>query len=540
MMFEQLEKYLIDNDAVSAEFKEKYNDEAYENISEIISWIFKAYNIKEGFKWYFAESLEIWLTDLTTKYGESMMKKVLEEESLLVDKKDGYNDVAIIRTLEDTVKEFIKDNELRLLLKKVLLSENENIQKIYIDTLSNIQIPDLRDKVYEVINPVTEQIKNNKLEAARHIMQEVTENIKEKIDDDSEIYDAIDKLFEEKLNEEIVSWILKIPEEFWTENIIRKLGCSYNNSSRFDESIEMLKKYKEEYKDKDGYLHYLYGYAWEGKKLYTEAAQNYEESIKRDPDYLPPKDALKRCNKILGKVNKPKEVKIKITYDHDNKRFKVEEGCINLRYMGIYEKENIEIDFDWDEYKEYYFEDVQDDDFKKLLKVDMDYDEAAKGLTKYYNKRFAGIKKNIKMINDNFLVNIFMELNDCEYNFWEEEDGIPNYIIKSRMPKTKDEKEIISLIYTKDESDAINDLYSQYDNPDNRDNPKGDVAEFIHKYFPMINLKKFISNIEGEYLNLNGEEISFQCDSDMCDNGIVCGAYAVIKPDCSLYGWDNC
>ena len=55
----------------------------------------------------------------------------------------------------------------------------------------------------------------------------------------------------------------------------------------------------------------------------------------------------------------------------------------------------------------------------------------------------------------------------------------------------------------------------------------------------MIDMKKFVSEIEAEYLNFDGVNISFQCNSRVCDNEIICSAYAEILPDNSFYDWHN-
>ncbi len=244
----------------------------------------------------------------------------------------------------------------------------------------------------------------------------------------------------------------------------------------------------------------------------------------------------KECNKI-------EEKRVKIIYSKENQEFKIVEGCVDLGYLGIYSTQQMSINFDWENYKNEFWNEENSWRYKKYepirnyLSQDMNNEQVAEGIEEYYNHRLQNIKENQIEINQNFLVEVFDDICGCGYPFWEDGDDLAPFIIKENMPTDKD---LFKSIYTHEAVNTVNRAHSVYEeSPNNGTKDKINIEELINKYFPMIDIEKLVSEIKAEYLNFNGVNISFQCDSSVCDNGIICSAYAEIHPDNSFHDWHN-
>lgn len=239
-------------------------------------------------------------------------------------------------------------------------------------------------------------------------------------------------------------------------------------------------------------------------------------------------------------VSKP----IKIVYSEKDESYQVVKGVVDLGYMGVYNTENISVEFDEDSL-ECILEADEEDDYdiekyiplKPYLSENMSNEEIAKGLTEFYNTRIADIKKHQTALNQTFLAYILDDLYKSGYPLWKE---CKDYIIKDKMPKC-DKKDLNNLFYNSESCNAIEQLYKELkDKANNGDINNSTSAEDVFKrYFPMFNLEKFLADISGEYLNLDMADISFQCSGKGQALQIACGAYAIITINNSFDDWHN-
>lgn len=235
---------------------------------------------------------------------------------------------------------------------------------------------------------------------------------------------------------------------------------------------------------------------------------------------------------------------IKIIYSEKDNQFKVASGIVNLGYMGTYNTKNIEVDFEKDT-MEYIFNSEDEDDYyletfaplKPYLRPDMTNDEIAKGLTDFYNARITDINKHQVELNQVFLINLLEDDCGSAFPFWEE---CSDYIIENKMPDC-DEDYIEDEIYNEDAVNIVDDLFDEIEEKccNGEVDNSTPVEDVYRKYFPMFDIDKFLSDIYGEYLNLNNANVIFQCSGKGQALEIACGAYAQITINNSFYDWHN-
>lgn len=235
---------------------------------------------------------------------------------------------------------------------------------------------------------------------------------------------------------------------------------------------------------------------------------------------------------------------IKIIYSEKDNQFKVTSGIVNLGYMGTYNTENIEVDFEKDT-MEYIFNPKEDDNYyletyaplKPYLRPDMTNDEIAKGLTDFYNARIENINKHQVELNQVFLINLLEDDCGSGFPFWEE---CSDYIIENNMPDC-DEDDIEDEIYNEDVVDIVDNLFNEIEEKccNGEIDSSTPVEDVYRKYFPMFDIDKFLSDIYGEYLNLDNANVIFQCSGKGQALEIACGAYAQITVNNSFYDWHN-
>lgn len=233
--------------------------------------------------------------------------------------------------------------------------------------------------------------------------------------------------------------------------------------------------------------------------------------------------------------------KIEIIYSKEDNAFKVVNGTVDLGYIGVYNTENITVEFDMDDlYSNHYSNNYYEENFKpleKYLHKDMNNDEIAKGLEDFYNDRINDICKHQIELNQLFLIHLLESDCGCAFPFWE---NCSDYIIKDQMPDC-DEDDLENVIYNNNAINEINNIFYEIDKKHNDGeicNLKP-VEDIYKKYFPMFDLNKFLSDIQGEYLYLNGANITFQCSGKGQALEIACGAYAEITIYNSFYDWHN-
>ena len=199
-------------------------------------------------------------------------------------------------------------------------------------------------------------------------------------------------------------------------------------------------------------------------------------------------------------------------------------GSLNLGYIGIFEDEQIELDDTLEEIREW-------DIVTENLDEDCTDEEIIEFLNQYFNSFADRITQNIININNTFLLYVFDDMINTEFDFREIDEL---YIEEKNFYSSEMD---ISEIY-KASGQALSSLAPYFETPNDGSVPKGHLEAVFRACFPMFDLDCLIENIEPECIGLSDGSISFQC-SDGFDNVILCGAYAELDEDLSFSDWHN-
>ena len=163
-------------------------------------------------------------------------------------------------------------------------------------------------------------------------------------------------------------------------------------------------------------------------------------------------------------------------------------------------------------------------------------EEIAKFLTDYFNDFEKKVQKNIKRINDNFLVNVFQDLAACGYPFWESAE----ITVSDAMPKCNLEEEnlMYKLIYNPVEAELSKLSYAFGNLPNDGSVDKPDAEEALRKMFPMFDFDAFLKMLVPDCLSLMERGISFQC-SDSLASSIADAAYDELDENLTFTDWHN-
>ncbi|WP_238917462.1 hypothetical protein [Clostridium sp. YIM B02555] len=412
----------------------------------------------------------------------------------------------------------VEDNDIYALFEKMTLMGDNNMQKfikcLLKDGSGNPNISDAKSRLFR------------KMEIKK-VIDKLDLLSNDIISDDDEIYDSLDKWYDEDKHYYISEVIKLIPENKWSKKLIIEYVCACNNTNEPNEAIECLKKY-DFLGDESAVWHYLYGYALCMLKQYENAIIEFKHSLAIDLNRESSKEMLEKCEKVLAKINhkKVKRKNIVIEYDGDKSKYFVKSGAFDLGYLGCYEAKKIEVEFD--------IEDIPDG-LENIVNSEMKQKVIAKKLSQFYQERQKELLENQNEINNTFLQYIFNDITDCEYPFWETENGeIESFIIKRKMPKNPED------VFSSEVLDKIGQASEEYyEKPNDGSIKKTDMKLIISECFPMIKIKSLIDLIEPEYLVFNGANVSFQCSSDVCGGMLICSAYAEIHKDNSFWDWHN-
>ena len=215
------------------------------------------------------------------------------------------------------------------------------------------------------------------------------------------------------------------------------------------------------------------------------------------------------------------ESKLEITLEDGEVKVK---GALNLGYIGIFEDEQIELDDTIEEIREW-------DIVTENLDEDCTDEEIIEFLNQYFNSFADRITQNIENINNTFLLYVFDDMINTEFDFREIDEL---YIEEKNYFASEMD---ISEIY-KASGQALSSLAPYFETPNDGRVSKGHLEAVFRACFPMFDLDCLIENIEPECIGLSDGSISFQC-SDGFDNVILCGAYAELDGDLSFSDWHN-
>lgn len=198
-------------------------------------------------------------------------------------------------------------------------------------------------------------------------------------------------------------------------------------------------------------------------------------------------------------------------------------GTFNFGYMGLYKDEAIQILDSVEEVKDWEI-------ISEALDTDnCSNDDIAEFLTNYMNTLEDKIQKNIKQLNNNFLMRVFADMESCGSQFWKHDE----LTVREHMPDNPDDD-----IYPPN-YEAMTELENEYeDSPNDGSVDKTDVEFVLRKLFPMFDLDNFINGIEPEAVCLSDEYISFQC-SDKFNHAVLCSAYDELDSELRFTDWHN-
>lgn len=117
--------------------------------------------------------------------------------------------------------------------------------------------------------------------------------------DNDEIFETLDKLYDEDKYDDIIGIITKIPRQKWSNKLWFRLIGAYNNSEKFGESLRELKEIFprcQTHEDKARY-YYQRGYICYKTDHELAARHLYERGLEADPDdTLNLKAEIEECN----------------------------------------------------------------------------------------------------------------------------------------------------------------------------------------------------------------------------------------------------
>lgn len=199
-------------------------------------------------------------------------------------------------------------------------------------------------------------------------------------------------------------------------------------------------------------------------------------------------------------------------------------GNFDLGYIGVYDEDVISIENTPSEVREW--EIVADNN-----KEDSSDEELAKFLTKYFNDFEKKVKKNRKQVNNNFLRNIYLDMNNAGTEFW----TIDKLFDANAVPKGEKMDDSIYDIHEQELETAAKD----YDKtPNDGSLEKSDFEMLLKEYFPMLNWDALVEEVVPENLNLGDGFISFQCSDDY-DDKFLSGANDELDENLIFGDWHN-
>lgn len=209
-----------------------------------------------------------------------------------------------------------------------------------------------------------------------------------------------------------------------------------------------------------------------------------------------------------------------ITITNENDELKIV-GSINLGYIGTFEDSDIEIIDTLEEVRDWEIvcENLDEESTDHEL---LDF------LNQYFNEYIERIAKNIKRINDTFLLKVFLDMEACGAEFW----NIDELVVTKNMPEDCDR------IYATNWSEMSRLMQAYAETANDGSFQKEDIEALLKKFFPMFNFEAFIEGIIPEGCCLSDGSISFQC-SDAFDNAILCSAYDELDENLCFTDWHN-
>ena len=205
----------------------------------------------------------------------------------------------------------------------------------------------------------------------------------------------------------------------------------------------------------------------------------------------------------------------------ENGKFAVH-GSFDFGYMGLYHDVEIYIHRTPDEVRGW------DTAGAALDTASCTDDDLAAFLTAQLNAWEEKVQRNIKRLNDNFLVRIFEDMEACAYPFWE----TPAFCIPALLPEDPES------LYDghEDEMAVLEDAFNSPPNDGSVEKPDAEAA--LRKMYPMFNFDAFLASLKPDCMSVKDGRITFQC-TDSFRGAVACAAYDELDSDLVFNDWHN-
>lgn len=130
------------------------------------------------------------------------------------------------------------------------------------------------------------------------------------ISDNDEIYNKLDKLYDEKKYDKIAETILDVPFEKWSNRLWFRLISAYNNLKQFDKAELELKKIQPRCENPSDTAHWFYmnGYINYRNGKTFNALHFYEDGLAADPDNTSKLDLKQEIDDCWVQIKKDLEI----------------------------------------------------------------------------------------------------------------------------------------------------------------------------------------------------------------------------------------
>jgi hypothetical protein len=215
---------------------------------------------------------------------------------------------------------------------------------------------------------------------------------------------------------------------------------------------------------------------------------------------------------------------VKVYAEHGS--FRVE-GTFDFGYAGIYRNEQISIR-------------TGDEDIRtwtcvqNALNTETCTDQDIAGfLTYHINAIEKRVQENRKAFNDDFLLDVFLDMCEPAIAFWEHEE----LTVQQFMPYAGAD-ELYDLIYAPADK-AIQAYFKRFRESQKEGRVETvDMEALLRQNMPMFNWDYFPGGIVPEHLTFQDGSTSFQC-SDSSGGVILCHAYCEFDEDLKGIDWHN-
>ena len=199
-------------------------------------------------------------------------------------------------------------------------------------------------------------------------------------------------------------------------------------------------------------------------------------------------------------------------------------GTFDCGYAGFYRDDQICLEGSAQDIRDY---GVEDPDFDKMTD-----EEIAVYFTDLINRLEEKVQKNIRLVNNQFLVNIFEGMNACAYPFWEH----PEFVIPELLPEEPEKN-----VWTSTVASAIGSLCCNYSGkPNDGSVEKCDAEARLREVLPCFAWDDFPGHVVPHHIHIEPDgELCYECSDTTRFGNILCHAFDRLDENLCSTAWDN-